>query len=319
MNGRNRRRKYRRIAYRRRSIGTVLITVAVSVVVFLITLLITGNILHKKSIARHAGDGVGEEAPPISDILTTSKKRPSSQASGRLCLLRTNDSTVFSDRLDALLESNCKQVSVPLNSRSDGSLLYLSEIGAELNIGASSDGDLDGAVQSAKEREMTVSGVYYLSAFAIEDPLIRSAELSRAASVISEILNKGVDEVSVVAKDMRAEHIGELAEFVSDIHSLTENGAVGIAVSEDILTSENASSHMSKLNDGIDFLCFDLSQYGERSPAEHIDSKINSDYLIYLHMYKMRLLLPHSSDTNAQEAIIGAVSDNGIGNWQIIN
>ena len=49
MNGYNRRRKYRRSAYRRRNIGTVLITVAVSVVAFLIILLIVGNILHKKS------------------------------------------------------------------------------------------------------------------------------------------------------------------------------------------------------------------------------------------------------------------------------
>ena len=48
MNGYNRRRKYRRSAYRRRHIGTVLITVAISVVSFLIILLIVGNILHKK-------------------------------------------------------------------------------------------------------------------------------------------------------------------------------------------------------------------------------------------------------------------------------
>ncbi|MBE6667269.1 MAG: hypothetical protein E7607_03040 [Ruminococcaceae bacterium] len=318
MNGHNRRRKYRRSVYRRRNIGTVLISVALSVIAFIIFLLIVGNILHKKSISRHAGDVIGEESPPVSDIIQTSQKRPSSQLSGRLCLLRTNDSSVFSERLDALLGEECKHVSVPLNNPSDGSLLYLSEVGTSIGIATSSDGDLDGAVKSAKERGMTVSGIYYLHSLSIENPLVRSAELSRAAAVIAEILGKGVDEVSVVATDMTADHIGELIEFVSDIHSLTERGAIGITVSEDILTSENASALMSNLNSSIDFLCFDLSQYGESAPAEYIDSKINSDYLIFLHMYKMRLLLPYSDSADAQNEIIGAVSDNGIGNWQII-
>ena len=245
MNGHNRRRKYRRSVYRRRNIGTVLISVALSVIAFIIFLLIVGNILHKKSISRHAGDGIGEESPPVSDIIQTSQKRPSSQLSGRLCLLRTNDSSVFSERLDALLGEECKHVSVPLNNPSDGSLLYLSEVGTSIGIATSSDGDLDGAVKSAKERGMTVSGIYYLHSLSIENPLVRSAELSRAAAVIAEILGKGVDEVSVVATDMTADHIGELIEFVSDIHSLTERGAIGITVSEDILTSENASALMS--------------------------------------------------------------------------
>lgn len=317
MNGRNRRRKYRRSAYRR-NIGTVLITIAVSAVAFLIILLIVGNILHKKSISRHTGGEAVTDTPPVTDIGTPSKKRQALQLNGRLCFLRTNDSTVFADRLDALLESEYTHVSVPMNSRSDGSLLYVSEIGASLNIGASSDGALGDAIKSAKDRGMTVSGVYYLNALSIEDPLVRSAELSRAASVISEILGKGVDEVAVVAKDMRPEHIEEIAEFVRDIHSLTESGAVGITVSEDILASADASHLMSKLNEGVDFICLDLSLHGETDPAEFIDSKINSGYLIYLHMYKLRLLLPYSDDPDTQSAIIGALTDNGIGNWQII-
>ena len=317
MNGYNRRRKYRRSAYRRRHMGTVLITVAVSVVAFLIILLIVGNILHKKSIARHTPDESGE-TPSVSDTVSTVQKRQTLQLNGRLCLLRTSDSTVFGDRIELLLKDGHTQLSVPMNDRANGSLLYASDIGASVGASSSSGGDLEGAIQAATDRGMTVSGVYYLGAMSIEDPLVRSVELSRAAAIISEILNKGVAEVSVVTPGMRAEHIDEIAEFVSDIHALTENGAVGITVPEDILTSADASALISKLNNGVDFLCVDLSLCGEAEPSEYIDGKINSDYLIYLHMYKMRLLLPYSDNADAQNAIIGAATDNGMNNWQII-
>ena len=317
MNGYNRRRKYRRSAYRRRHIGTVLITVAISVVSFLIILLIVGNILHKKSIARHTADA-SEDTPPVSDAVTADEKRQSLLLNGRLCLLRADGTTVFEDRIELLLKDGHTQLSVPMNDRASGSLLYGSNIGSSIGVGSSSDGDLDGAIKAAKDREMTVSGIYYLNALSIEDPLVRSAELSRAAAIISEILNKGADEVSVVAPGMSAERIDEIIEFVSDIHSLTESGAVGITVSEDILTSDDASALISRLDEGVDFLCVDLSLYGEAEPSEYIDGKINSDYLIYLHMYKMRLLLPYSDNADAQNAIIGVATDNGMNNWQII-
>ena len=317
MNGYNRRRKYRRGAYRRRHIGTVLITVAASVVAFLIILLIVGNILHKKSIARHTADA-SSDIPPVSDSAPSTPKRQALQLNGRLCLLRTSDSTVFGDRLDRLLNGGNTHASVPMNDRSSASLLYVSDVGQSIGIGSSSDGDLDKAVQSANDRGMTVSGVYYTSALSIEDPLVRSTELSRAAAIISEILNKGVAEVSVVAPGMSAEHMDEIIEFVSDIHALTESGAVGITVSEEILTSADASALISRLNDGVDYLCVDLSLCKDTEPYEYIDSKINSEFLIYLHMYKMRLLLPYSDNTEAQDTVIAAATDNGINNWQII-
>ena len=317
MNGYNRRRKYRRSAYRKRHIGTVLITVAVSAVAFLLILLIVGNILHKKSISRHSRDTAGDTAP-LSDTAPTVPKRQSLQLNGRLCLLRTSDSTVFGDRLELLLNDGYTQVSVPLNERANGALLYVSDIGASVGVSSSSNGDLDGAIQAANDRGMTVIGVYYLDALSIEDPLIRTFELSRAATIISEILNKGVSEVSVVAPGMTAEHIDEITEFVSDIHALSESGAVGITVSEDILTSAEASSLVSRLKDGVDFLCVDLSLCGEAEPYEYIDGKINSEYLIYLHMYKMRLLLPYLDNADAQDTVISAATDNGINNWQIV-
>ena len=317
MSGRNRHQKYRRGVYKRRSIGTVIITSAVSLAVFLLILIIIGNSLHKKSIAAHSADTSAD-----SDITDTQpqdpiKKRNAKSINGQVCLLRTSDATVFSQRLDALVSAGGTSASIPLN-KNDGTLLYSSSIASKLGYTVTADAaSLTDASTAAKERGVYLSGIYQFDAFSVEDKLLRSVELSTEAAMIAEILNSGVDEVVLVISSLDPSHKDELIRFIDDIRSLTESGSVGITVPSSILENENVSQIISDLDKGIDFLAMDLSEHGDISPAKYVDERINSDSLIYLHMYKMRLLLPYSADEAVAAEIVTAAQSNGISNWQI--
>ena len=315
MNGRVRHKKYRRRAYRRHNIGIIALISAVAVVAILGMFLIIGNYLHDKSEERTNGNisetDTTENLPPQVD------KRPSRIIKGQPVMLEANDSLIFSERLDALVTESVFDISIPLNTR-DGELLYSSPTAKSLGVPVGNQKILlENASAQAKERNTFLCGIYHVNAFSENDPLLRSVELSKAAAIIAEALNAGVDEIVIVAPHMTEEHVSDALRFVESIKSLTVSGAVGLTVPEGIFALEDTvrrSELISTLNGGVDFLAMDSST--SDNTAALIGDKIAKEKL-YLHMYKMRVLLPYTADNELQKAFIAAAEESGIENWQI--
>ena len=316
MNGRVRHKKYRRRAYRRQNIGIIVLISAVALAAVLGTFLIIGNYLHDKSEAQKNGNII--ETDTTENTTPKTDKRATRAIKGHPVLLETRDSSTLAERLDALLSKGVCDVSIPLNSK-DGKLLYSSPTAKKVGVPTGTESIiLEDASAYAKERNMFICGVYYITAFAESDPLIRSVELSKAAAVISEALNAGIDEVVIIAPQMTAEHVNEAILLAEDIKTLTDSGAVGLTVPESIFLLEDTvrrSEIISELNENIDFLSFDVSTID--NTAESIGETTAKEKL-YLHMYKMRVLLPYTANENTQKAFIAAVEENGIENWQIL-
>lgn len=318
MNGRNRHNKYRNGVYRRRNIGIIISVSVASVVVLLAAFLIIGNLLHKQSENRNQAHSVDtSETQSNSD---TPQKTPVQSITAHSVLLETSDSTFFSDRLDTLLQEEVFSASVPLNTK-DGALLFRSSVADKLDYPTKSAGvTLDTAVSAAKDRNIYLSGIFYVNAFENDNSLLRSVELSKAAAIIAEALTAGFNDVVIIAPHMTAEQIDEAIRFIDDIEALTDSGSVGLTVSDNIFGLENSqatSEMISKLDSKIDFLAMDTSSVDTTDGYVSISDKLNEEKL-YLHMYKMRVLLPYDANEKNAAEIISAAENNGIKNYQII-
>lgn len=311
---RNRHTNYRRSVYRRRSIGTVLIVLSVVLVVLVIAFVVIGNILNKQSKERGEGTSDTESSESSHDI-----KKPSKSVNAYPVLLETNDSTVFSQRLDSLIEAGVREFSVPLNTK-DGTLLYRSSIASPIGFpSGNASVSITGAMEKASERGVYVSGVFYLTAFSTEDTLVRSVELSRASAIVSEAIRAGMDDVLLIAPDMTADDTDELSRFVDDVRALADGATVGLTVPSSVFEAENASEVIIRLSEAVDYLALDATESGENDPKLYIEERIsNSGMLFYIHMYNMRVLIPSNSDTNVQNEYISALGASSINNWQLI-
>ena len=317
MTGKNRHNKYRKSIYRRRSVGIIILVSVICLSVMLTAFLIIGNLLHKQSEKRN--DPSYEDTEISSDNLSD-EKMPVKSIKAYSVLLETQDSSVFSSRLDALVRNGIYEASVPLNT-SDGKLLFKSDVASKIGYpNGEANVTLSKAVSSAKENNIYLSGIYYLNAFKNSDPLVRSVELSRAGALISEALNAGFDDVIVIAPEMTNAQVDEAIRFIEDIRSLTNGGIVGLCVSDSILSTENSqelSNTISALDSKIDILAIDASSEYTLGNYGTIGDKIGTMQQ-YILMYKMRVLLPNATDSDSVSAIINEAESNGVKNIQFL-
>ena len=317
MNGRNRHNKYRRRVYKRHDLSVAAIISVTSVAVLIIALLIVGNLLHAQSKKRNNTDS---DTPNSETQQLLPERQPTKSVNGYPVLLETKDSSTLPDRLDALVAKGIYDVSIPLNTP-DGRILYSSEIANKIDVTTGTESvTLETASTYAAERNMYLSGVYYVNAFSIENEMLRSVELSKAAAVIAEALDSGINDVLIVAPQMTQENADEAIRFINGIKNLTAKGSVGLTVPNCIFDLENSlerSDVISYLYENTDFLAMDISKSNAADVNLYVGDRINSAKL-YLHMYKIRVLLPNISDTTALNATITEAEDNGIQNWQIL-
>lgn len=318
MNGKNRHNKYRKSVYRRRNVGVIILVTVICLSVVLTAFLLVGNLLHKQSEKRN--EALDSSTDTSNNIDLQDEKVPVRNILGHPVLLETQDSSVFSDRINALTQKGIYEASVPLNM-SDGTLLFKSSIANKIGypVGEAKV-TLDKAVQAAKSNKVYLSGIFYVTAFESSDPLVRSVELSRASAIIAEALRSGFDDVVVIAPKLTEAHIEEAIRFTDSIKSLTDGGTVGLCVSEDIFSlddTQHLSQIISKLNSKIDFLAMDVSSEDISDGYSVMGDKISS-MQHYLLMYKMRVLLPNGETSDALSAIISEAESNGIKNMQIL-
>ena len=318
MIGHNRHNKYRRSVYQRRSVSTIIITVAITLTVCMLAMLIFGNILHSKYQKDNSADS--DHSSESNNQQNTDTYLPPENIKAYSVLIETNDSSTFSTRLDSLPESYQKAVSIPLNKK-DGSLLYKSDIAKE--IGYESEGfsvTLSNVVEKAKEKEIYISGVYYINDFTVEDALLRQVGLARSSAIISEALISGLNEVVIIAPNAKPDNVDEIIRFIDSIKYNSPNGSLGFAVPESIFSIEDdtlCSEKILSLSNNADFLAFNASVIESSDASEEITQMLNNQKF-YIHKYKMRVLLPKMSTTDEQASIINAVKNASIDNWQIL-
>jgi len=319
MSGRNRHNKYRRSVYRKHNFGIIVLIAALSLVSFVIAFLIIGNILHSQSLDRN-NDQNDTESTETTENIENGKKEPVKSINGHSFLLDA-DINKISQNLDNLSATEHRDISITLNT-SDGILLYDSPVAKSISYNTvNSNISLEQVTAIAKEKEFYISGIFYVTAFKVEDDLLRSVELSRSAAIIAEALRAGVDDIVIIAQDLSNNNTDEVIRFVKSIKALSNKGMVGLTIPDDIFLIEDSkqtSEIISKLNNEIDFLAMDAIQTEGSDMAAYVDERLNSEKL-YVHMYRLRILIPQASSDELQAKIIESVTSNGVTNWQIIN
>lgn len=318
MNGRNRHNKYRKGVYRRKNISSIIIISVICFILFATAFFIIGNLLKTQSDKRHENETYETESTP-------DKESQNDKASVRSILahpvfLETQGVGTFSTRLDALTSSGVYEASVPLNT-ANGELLFKSSVAEKIGYSTGNANiKLSSALPYAQTKNIYLSGIFFVTAFNIEDPLVRSVELSRQASLVAEALNAGFDDVLLIAPSMTNDHIDDAIRFIDDIKALTNGGTVGLCISDNILSSDNSqylSETIDLLNSKIDFLAIDLSGTDISNGVDAISESI-SPIQHYILMYKMRVILPNDKAGQTLTSIISEAESNGIKNIQIM-
>ena len=286
MNRNRRPMQYRRPLRRRRTRFPIILAIVGGVLLVLLTvLLIIGGRMHKKSQAfrETLPEEVSETETP------TTPETPS--------LLAYPLSSLTDEALDALKKDGVSAASVALNTK-DGTALCDTDTLSALSA-------------SAKQKGISLSGVFYLTALKETDDLARFDALNDHCSVVAKALRSGLSEVMLVAPDtISSAHTEELVRFVDDLRTLVPNAVIGLSLPHGFLTDANADA-VDTLSKSFSLLATDLS---DLSKTGDLDAALEAD-LYALLRYSMRVLLPSREDNAAQ---IAAVKNHGVENIQIL-
>ncbi len=314
MNGPKGRISSRQRVYRKRKRRLTLIILAVVLALLVVGFLVIGNLLHKRSQGEHAEQTSSEESNLSEPSLPPS---PPSVSAYPVALESKNSSSFFS-RLEDLTQQGGTVASVVLNQE-NGKLLYHSSLADELGLPSSGATiTLTDAVECAKAQHVSLCGIFSLTAFSEEDPLLRSVILSREASLVTEALLAGFDDVLLLAPNFGESHVPEMVRFVDTVRALCPDACIGLTLTNDLLSSERASTMMDTLRSSLNFFALDTISSAEENVQDTIESTIGSN-LYYVLRYEMRILIPEAENPDSQSAWIASVKSNGISNWQILS
>lgn len=310
---RNRHAQYRRSIYRKRRIRVIIITVFVVLALLAALFLILGNILFDKT-----NDG-GENAEKTSAQTQKDDSLPADSIRQIKAAAISLDGglNAVSSALDSAKAGGFDAVSVKMNGK-DGKLTHYSNIADRLKYSSFNDVKVSAEelAKRAKTRSLYVSGVYYVSAFSEDDDLARSIAIAELATVISESLRAGIDEVILTASDISEKQCAEITHLISEIRAFVPEAVIGFALPDALVKAEKADLIDSLANE-VSFLALDLTGYGDNDPAEFAQDLVSTE-LYSLLRYKMRVMIPFLEESEKQNSVISAVESSGISNWQIV-
>ena len=312
MNNRNRHLNYRKNIYRKRRMGAVLIFSIVAVALIFALFLIIGTALHSKTKEPEATD------KPLSDTVGTDNKLPEAATVGAYSLPLLEDGSTFSTRLSNI-SSSANAVCINLNTR-DGTLLFNSSLASELShLKVHKDAtSLSSAVASIERSGFYTSAVLYVPSFEESNDLLRDVDLATWGAIASEALRDGVGDVLIIANAMSATDVGRICALSDSIHSNVDGAMIGLAIPDSVLSDENGSTLIKELSLHFNYLSLDTTTYKtDEDPVSFIKSRV-STLLLEIMFYKMRVLLPRSSDTQVQQQYIDTVTTYNITSWQIL-
>ena len=299
---RNRHMQYRRSIYRKRRIRTMIITAAIVLALLTILFLVIGNVFFDKA-------NEDENEPKQTTAPQTDDSIPADSARQIKATAISFESTL-SSALDAAKAGGFNAVSVMMNAP-DGianRLKYESATNANTSVSR--------LMESAESRSLYVSGLYYVSVFSEADDLARSVKIAELATVISESLRAGLNEVILLAPNIKEEQCAEITHLISEIRAFVPDAVIGFALPNSLVESKNAEA-IDALAKEINFLALDLTRYEDVDPLDFTKESVGA-MLYSLLRYKMRVIIPFFEESEKQNSIISTVESSGISNWQII-
>ena len=306
---RNRHMQYRRSIYRKRRIRTMIITAAIVLALLTILFLVIGNIFFDKA-------NEDENEPKQTTAPQTDDSIPADSARQIKATAISFESSLNS-ALDAAKAGGFNAVSVMMNAP-DGKLTHYSDIANRLKYESATNANtsVSRLMESAESRSLYVSGLYYVSAFSESDDLARSVKIAELATVISESLRAGLNEVILLAPNIKEEQCAEITHLISEIRAFVPDAVIGFALPNSLVESKNAEA-IDALAKEINFLALDLTRYEDVDPLDFTKESVGA-MLYSLLRYKMRVIIPFFEESEKQNSIISTVESSGISNWQII-
>ena len=205
-------------------------------------------------------------------------------------------------------ESLPSAVSVNLNT-SEGALLYKSPVSAQFTLPQNDKVDLKASMSSLSGAY--VSGVFFPQAFKQSSSDLKYATELCERALLHEFFALGGDEILLVNVDPTSDSLPVLTAYVSAIKSASEHATVGIALSPEIVQSENGQKILSELLKVCDFCALDLKSSATPPDSDHAEFLSNLSKT--LSQYDMRLLL-----SQAQTELIDALDNTEIQDYQIL-
>ena len=306
---RNRHMQYRRSIYRKRRIRTMIITAAIVLALLTILFLVIGNVFFDKA-------NEDENEPKQTTAPQTDDSIPADSARQIKATAISFESSL-SSALDAAKAGGFNGVSVMMNAP-DGKLTHYSDIANRLKYESATNANtsVSRLMESAESRSLYVSGLYYVSAFSESDDLARSVKIAELATVISESLRAGLNEVILLAPNIKEEQCAEITHLISEIRAFVPDAVIGFALPNSLVESKNAEA-IDALAKEINFLALDLTRYEDVDPLDFTKESVGA-MLYSLLRYKMRVIIPFFEESEKQNSIISTVESSGISNWQII-
>ncbi len=310
MNNRNRNSNYRRSIYRKRKIRNIIILSVGAVLLAFVIFMIIGTVLQNKTKTPDYDDDFETSKPTDKNTLAAA------QTVGAYALPLLQDGSDFSARL-AAISNEANAVCINLNSE-DGTLLFRSGMSQSLpTVGVHQyASDLSSAMSSIDGNGFYTSGILYVTAFDASSDLLVDVELSVAGALACEAIREGVGDVLFIPPSLDPDNVDKMCSLADRIHLTQESSVIGLVLSEEILTADNRVSLIDKLSKHFNYLCLDTTAYADADPLEYIEDKV-SDMQLDLMYYKMRVLLPYSSDGATQEKYIQTVKKYNIASWQV--
>ena len=317
--------RYRRSVYRKRRIKIAIIVSLCVLAVLALAFVIIGNALGDKVDENRTNDSTSESTggdTALKDIRMVNAYP----------VALSEDGSTLATRLSRAQNKGYTDICFDLDTE-DGTLQYISDIAVSLGKQQSSPPDLrslDNIVGLFEDDGLYSIGIAHIPEFGSDDDLVRSAAIGYHSAQISEALREGVDDVLVYAGDIPADRYEELIHLAQEVHRLSPDGVVGIALSPSVLSDSSDIENKEliyRLSLTFDYLAADLSVIGNNSDnnntseeidaAEYIDGELGK-MLLYVLQYKMRVLIPYSDDAALTESISTVIANRDIKNVQIM-
>ena len=315
--------QYRRSIYRKRNTKAIVISIIVAFVILFTLFMIIGTLLHDETqepttppLQSGEADNSQNLGGQSENSETITLKKPQTVAAYALPLLE--DGSKFTDRLKKI-PPTAEDVFINLSDK-NGVLLYRSELASEFShITTHKDAtSLSSSITNIEREGYYTSAALYIPSFKEVNDLVREIELSTWTSIASEALREGVDDVLLIALGIDEDGIDRLCAMADSIHLAVEDSIVGISLPSFVLEEEDMISIVSKLSRHFNYISLDTTDY--RS-SDEIEEHINDRILTFQHyilQYKMRVILPKSSDAETQQKYIDVATKYNATNWQIM-
>ena len=305
--------QYRKSIYRKKRIKAIVIISALALVLLFALFLIVGTMLHNKA-SEDAGTKDKNQAQSTEQ---TENPLPEAKAVGGYALPLLLDGSNFSERL-AAIPSDANAVCISLNSI-DGTLLYRSALSDELSHLKydSNASDISTAVSRIKERELYTSALLYVPSFAEQNDLLKDVYLTSWCSVAIEALRAGVGDCLLAPRSATDEDVEKICAIADLIHEIEPNAMIGCLIPDSVISAENSEVLVAKLDKCFNYLTLDTTDYkADENVSAYVEAKI-SQMQMQLIYYKMRVLLPYSSDTAAQQEYIEIAKKYNVSSWLV--